>query len=239
MPIACRMTVSANAGIALALGSCRVWVDALHQKKVPGFSTLSRPLQEKLQTHPDFQSPTAICVSHCHEDHYSPGLLARTIHRFPEARVYHPDPDFPGGILIEGQQWQDCIGPLKLHFLRLPHAGKPELQCDHYGLILSTEGKNILFAADCETASPELAKMVLDIPIHAAVLPFPWLTLPKGREFVCEVLRPEQLVLNHIPFAEDDLYGYRQIVRRELDRSPLPMPCHILSEPFQSIDFYL
>lgn len=239
MSIVCRMTVSANAGIALALGNCRVWVDVLHQKKVPGFSAVSRTLLETLQKHPDFQSPTAICVTHCHDDHYSPGLLARTKARFPDAQIYHPDPDFPGGILLEGDVWETDLDGCHLKFFRLPHAGKPELQCDHYGILVSTEGRNILCVADCEVASPVLAQKVAGVPIHAAVLPFPWFTLPRGRQFITEVIRPEQVVLNHLPFAEDDVYGYREIVSRELERTPLPMPCHILKDPFQSIDILL
>lgn len=233
------MTVSANAGIALALGSYRVWVDVLHQKKEPGFSTVSRALLDAMVQHRDFQAPHAICVTHCHGDHHSPELLAWAMHRFPEARIYHPDPDFPGGILLEEEAWEDSIGQLKLRFLRLPHAGKEQLQCDHYGLLLSLEGRNILFAADCETASPVLAQMVAGIEVHAAVLPFPWFTLPRGRQFLNEVLRPEQVILNHIPFGEDDCYGYREMIHREVDRNPLPMPCHILSEPLQSIHLWI
>ena len=40
----CQVTLSANAGIALSFGGLRVWVDALHDQKIPGFSTVTPDL---------------------------------------------------------------------------------------------------------------------------------------------------------------------------------------------------
>lgn len=35
-----RVTLSANAGVAIEIGGIRIWVDALHDVQVLGFSTL-------------------------------------------------------------------------------------------------------------------------------------------------------------------------------------------------------
>ena len=35
----CQITLSVNAGVALHLGAMRVWSDALHDRRVVGFST--------------------------------------------------------------------------------------------------------------------------------------------------------------------------------------------------------
>ena len=37
----CQITLSVNAGVALHLGAMRVWSDALHDRRVVGFSTVT------------------------------------------------------------------------------------------------------------------------------------------------------------------------------------------------------
>lgn len=232
----CRMTLSANAGIALALGRYHIWIDALHQGKVPGFSTLDPQLLAQMQTHPDFQSPDVICVTHCHKDHYSPELTARAQRRWPGACVIHPDPSFPGGHLLGSTEETFVFDELQLRFFRLPHAGKQQDAVVHYGLMVSLEGWNVLFAGDCEVASPALADALKGQSVHLAVLDFPWFTLPRGRSFLRDILRPERVVLCHIPFARDDCWGYRKAVQRELEKLPQVQNLHILQEPFQRVD---
>ena len=51
-----------------------------------------------------------------------------------------------------------------------------------------------------------------------AVMPFPWVTLPKGRAFVEEVIRPRHLLVHHLPLPEDDLYGYRPATEAALSK---------------------
>ena len=41
----------------------------------------------------------------------------------------------------------------------------------------------------------------------------------------------------HLPFAEDDTYGYRKMLQREMEKGSLPENIHILSEPLQTISF--
>ena len=53
----CQITLSVNAGVALHLGAMRVWSDALHDRRVVGFSTVTPERWNILQAHPDFASP--------------------------------------------------------------------------------------------------------------------------------------------------------------------------------------
>ena len=49
----CQITLSVNAGVALHLGAMRVWSDALHDRRVVGFSTVTPERWNILQAHPD------------------------------------------------------------------------------------------------------------------------------------------------------------------------------------------
>ena len=48
----CQITLSVNAGVALHLGAMRVWSDALHDRRVVGFSTVTPERWNILQAHP-------------------------------------------------------------------------------------------------------------------------------------------------------------------------------------------
>ena len=52
-----KVTLSANTGVALDIDGRRIWVDALHDRKVPGFSTLTPSLQRELMTRNIFAIP--------------------------------------------------------------------------------------------------------------------------------------------------------------------------------------
>lgn len=69
-----RVTLSANAGVAIEIGGIRIWVDALHDVQVLGFSTLRAQRLRQLWTAEAFQSPDVIVYTHCHPDHYSQQL---------------------------------------------------------------------------------------------------------------------------------------------------------------------
>ena len=71
-----------------------------------------------------------------------------------------------------------------------------------------------------------------DGPIDLAILDFPWLTLPWGRRFVQEHIRPKTLLVCHLPFSGDDLYGYRTAA---LKSAPLleNVDVRLLQEPLQ------
>ena len=46
----------------MELGGVRVWIDALHDTRVPGFSTLDSHLLRRLWPEAAFQSPDAIVI---------------------------------------------------------------------------------------------------------------------------------------------------------------------------------
>ena len=203
-----KVTLSANGGISLEFGSHRIWIDALHTQKVPGFSCVDKLLQGRMLKSEAFSEPELIVYTHCHPDHFSRELTLAAKQLYPNAKLLLPEPQFAEQILIKEGAWE--FGDLRIRFIRLPHEGAQYAGVSHYGMLLSWQGKNILIPGDCETASLCLAEAVKDVSIDVAILNFPWLTLKKGREFVGSVLRPKQQLIFHLPFAEDDTNGYRQ-----------------------------
>lgn len=207
----CQITLSANAGVALHLGGIRLWVDALHEKAVSGFSTLSPELQAAVAVHPDFAEPNLIFYTHCHADHFSQRLTRQVLKRWPFAEVILPERQFDNQILLSRPREQLFLPELSIQFLRLPHEGEQYADVAHYGCLLDRSGFRVLIAGDCAVASPVLREFLQETgPVDLALLDFPWITLRKGRQFIEQYIRPRRLAVYHLPFEPDDIFGYRR-----------------------------
>lgn len=236
----CTITLSANAGVAIEFGGYKIWSDLLHDEKVPGFSTVSEELWLAIRRSVAFRDPDLIFFTHRHPDHYSRSLTLRARAAFPQARLAAPFRDFDDQILLSGPQPALTLPGLRLRFAPLPH--EPEEYTDmvpNYGCILEAEGRNILIAGDCATAAPELADFVGSTPIHLALMNFPWGALRKGRAFLQRYVRPEHLVLYHLPFAEDDEFGFRHAVERSLRPIDGTGDIRILQDPLEQLTLSL
>lgn len=228
------VTLSANAGVAIDFCGHRLWVDALHNQKVEGFSAVSPNIRQQMMQSQALSNPECICYTHCHPDHFSRELTAGAKALWTEAKLYLPEPVFSEQILVQGQSVSYREGDMNLHFFRLPHEGAQYAGCIHYGILLSLEGKHILIPGDCQVAADALEQAVQDVPIDLALLNFPWLTLKKGHTFLQEVLQPKKTLLYHLPFEEDDINGFRQAAEKVLAREH-SMEMQLLWNPLQTI----
>lgn len=229
----CQVTLSANAGVVLDFGGLRVWVDALHDEKVPGFSTVTPDLWAAMRAHPDFAAPDLLFFTHCHPDHFSRRLAREALDLWPRARIVLPEDRFPGQALLSGRRERVRLPELTLDFIRLTHEGPRYADKPHYGCILESRGFRVLVTGDCKLCAPELAEFLQeDGPADLAILDFPWLTLPRGRRFIQEYIRPKTLLVCHLPFSGDDIYGYRAAAEKA---APLleGVDVRLLSEPLQ------
>lgn len=229
-----RITLSANAGIVLRVGTKKIWVDALHTQHVPGFSSLDQQLVQQTFDSPEFANPDYIFYTHCHPDHYSRELTLTAMEKWPNAKVILPQQELPGQILLEGERF--CIedGDIQLRFIKLPHASQIYAHVPMYGLIISLPQGNILLPADCEVAAPQLAAAVGSEKIDLAIVDFPWITLNRGRAFLNQ-LQPKQLVCYHLPFEKDDVGGYRVAAARSAEKMQ-PLAVRFLRDPLQTME---
>lgn len=224
-----RVTLSANAGVALDLEGRRIWVDALHEKKQAGFSTVTPALQRRMLGHEAFMRPEWFCYTHNHPDHYSKHLTRAARKLWPQAWLMLPDECWNEEHIVVDDG-------LELRFVRLPHEGEQYADIKHFGLLISYQDRNILISGDCAVASPVLAELLAGKRVDLALLDFPWVTLRRGREFLQEHLPESQILLYHLPFAEDDVNGYRLSAENAAKQLT---NCRLLMEPLQTIHYNL
>lgn len=217
-----KLTLSANAGGALQLGSHRLLIDALHNGKIPGFSTLDADLREKVLNHPDFVNPELICLTHDHPDHYSDSLLQAALRMWPEAKC------------LMSRKMHLNFDDMELTFFSCTHDGAQFENVPHCGILIGWDGKNILIPGDCRIGDDALLQVVLGKQIDLAILNFPWLTLKKGRVCLENVIKPKKCVFWHLPFAGDDVNGYRSSAESALHQ--YAADAQLLYDPLQSIE---
>ncbi len=231
----CELTLVANAGLLIRLGPAVILADALHDRQVESWSTVTEDRWRTLQTLLPAAGPDLILFTHCHPDHFSPRLAARAMERWPGAKLVLPEQRLAGQRLIDAQRETVSLPGGTVRLARLPHEGAAFAKVRHYGCVLEHGDFRLLLTGDCALCAEALASFAGDCgPIDAAVAPFPWLTLRRGREFLQERIRPGQLVICHLPFAGEDMYGYRTAAQKA---APLwqASPLTLLTEPFQRI----
>ena len=229
------VTLSANAGVAIYVGGYRIWVDALHTQKQPGFSAVDVPLQKQMLQCEAFEKPDLILCTHCHPDHFSETLIKAAKNLWPKAKVMLPQWYFDDQVLISDDVFVHRSDDLILRFIRLPHDGQQYADCIHYGLLITVSGKTFLIPGDCATGALELQKAIEGIGIDLALLNFPWLTLKRGQSFVDEIIRPAQVIMYHLPFAQDDTCGYRDAAQKAVQKRT-SNNVHLLCEPLQTVE---
>lgn len=228
-----QLTLSANAGVALHCGPVRIWSDALHNQRTPGFSSITPAIWETLQLHPDFADPNIIFYTHCHPDHYSRDLTMHAKERFPRARLILPEQEFPDQVLLSGARCRFHLSGLTMEFARLTHEGAQYAAVPNYGCIIDDGGFRILIAGDCAVANPELAEFVGNSSIDLALLDFPWVTLRKGRQFIEQSIRSRHLAVYHLPFAENNRWGYREAAAKGAALLQNVSDVRLVQDPFQ------
>lgn len=223
---------TANAGVLLRLPGLYAAVDAFHSKRTPPFSPVSDTLLSQLQASHQLDGLQAVIVSHCHPDHCTLKEVQQVLKSSPGAVLFAPEPLVDGQILLNGPACHVHTDDIAMDFYRLRHDGLKYRAKALYGITLEAGGRRVLMPGDClDHAGVE--RMMDGKETDVAILNFPWITLPKNRLFVDNVLRPKHLVIFHLPYPEDDTEGYLPATYKMADRLKNVRDVRILTQPFQ------
>lgn len=197
---------TANAGFLLTVNDITIAVDAFPQEAERGFSALSQEDFDALCQGSVAQSVRYVLVTHDHKDHYSPDRTRQFL-------TDHPQADFFG--LFEKDQLTYYLRGVTLEFQKLPHDGAQFAQVANYGCLLTfSDSTRVLFLGDAQIGDPAIARWIDGRSIDLALVNFPWITLPKGRQFLADHLPGARLAILHLPYEAEDRNHYCEATQK-------------------------
>lgn len=229
----CQVTLTANAGVLIKCNGIKVCCDAFHDDKAVEFSTVTPGMQQHILNSPAFSNPDMIFYTHNHRDHYTRPAAEQVQARWPGAMFVSPIEELDNGLFLQAESHRLILGRTEFSFKRLRHDGREYADLPNYGCLMNFAGFKVLVLGDCVVCNPVLAEWLKDSPVDLALLNFPWLMLRRGRAFVDDVIRSRHVMFYHLPFAGDDVRGYRKMAARSLPLFAMHRDVRVLQEPFQ------
>ncbi len=229
----CKVTLIANCGVMIDCNGAKVFSDAFHRKKTVNFSTVNEERQRHMVSSPEFRNADAMIFTHKHADHYSRFLISQTLKLTPGIKLVSPVSEFESQLVLDKEQQHVDFGKFSADFIKLQHDGAQYADVPNYGYLLDLGGFTVFNTGDSMLCEQHITEFLQGRKVDLALMNFPWLTLRKGREFIKEYIKPRHLMFFHIPFAEDNLIGYREACFKSLPLMDGVDDVRLLTEPFQ------
>ena len=217
---------TANAGFFVTVSGVTFAVDAFPQKADRGFCALSEEHFQQLCQSPD--PVHYVIATHDHNDHYHKDWNEQFLNNHPRARFIGAvgDDQVPKtshcqaepSILLRSPSPTYYLPKITFEFLRLAHEGAEYANVDNYGCLVTIGSCRILFLGDAKPADPAIAQWIGGRSIDLALLNFPWIALPKGRQFIQERLPHTRIGVIHLPYEDSDRNHYVDAARNAVSR---------------------
>ncbi len=227
---------TANAGFIVSVNGISLAVDAFPRVADRGFSALSKDHLEQLCQRQDLHDVRYVIATHDHGDHYSKRWNEQFLNHHPQARFIGAVNDgrtpqstvsqADSPILLHSDRPTYYLPGITLEFLRLPHEGAQFSAVTNYGCLVTFTAASscagspfprpyrALFLGDAKPGDPAIAQWLGGRPIDLAMLNFPWIALPKGRQFIEAHLPHAHIGVIHLPYENEDRNHYVAATRR-------------------------
>lgn len=230
----------ANSGVCICSENARFLVDAIYSENAYFTQPLKEIQKAVFGMGSPYQHADYVLHTHRHIDHFHAAwvdeyalnnrvkqLFVPQSSKILDGRFEDPFPlrkAAEKGVLQEVSlslgQWEtwQLENNYRVSYGRCPHLDASSyLGIMHCAVLLEVGMNRFLFAADAD-CSQETAELFTQAGALKAIFVTPLFFLrPEGREMLRQ-MKPENVILYHIPFAEDDITGLRVLVQRQLQQ---------------------
>lgn len=248
-----RVKLISNAGLLLEYEGTTFLLDAIYEKEGHPFSNLSQETWDMmLSGKAPFEKIDYLLFTHAHPDHFSPEKTLEFLKHRKVKGIFIPD---TRSVTESGltdwirQEGIPCamlsdqtnhalfkVAPgISVKAFRTLHLDKKFERVKHFCYLITFGDKKILFTADLDYVTEDLAQ-VKELRLRAAFInPLFFSVLRRGKFFHGK-LNTSQICVYHVPFAEDDDMSMRDILKRDIAQWPADRAwVTALLEPFQEI----
>lgn len=220
----CKVTCIANHGIMLEHNNTKIMIDAIQEGSSEYVETSKETIDMLKNNTGEFKDVSALLFTHSHKDHFSSELVDDIMSC--NERIYTIIDELGGDELKKrNSKYFDRVvtipyslyRPMKINTetchimaLPMPHYGRSEnkiYDVYNFSYIITISDVKIFISGDGEASEENFknySNLLKDIDI--AVLCFPYIFTPKAQKIVIDFIKPKQIIVNHIPSEEKDIY---------------------------------
>jgi L-ascorbate metabolism protein UlaG (beta-lactamase superfamily) len=254
-----KVTLIANAGILVEAGGVTVLVDGIHNEGGHPFSKVSpEDIQLMCKGTDIFANLDYLLFTHEHPDHFTPQIVQQYIQCRPVKGFFLPgehngSPELK--LLLEELRkraiphWSLGLRPAETQQVVLDdglivtvigtrHMGPQYQAVRNDCFLLTLAGRNLLFTGDADPVPDYFAKAMEETAVDVVFVNPLFFNNAKGQEIINELFRPSDVVIYHLPFAQDDTMSFSAQVERDIKRFKHPArKYHMLNRKRQSLLF--
>lgn len=229
-----RVTLLANSGIIVVYKDHKLLIDGTPGEIHGYFSGLSEEVLHDLLegNKPLFRDINILLYTHCHHDHFSPEVTGALVEGHRVNHLMMPDKDSKPFVKLRDSialsntgLWlldiplgiREGYGPdgIRIQAFRTRHAGEMYKDTEHYCFLVHLGSKVILITGDSDYDPEYFRTMLEDIPIYAVFINPLFLNRREGRTAIVESIRPEKVIVCHIPFEGTPGTNLRRVAARD------------------------
>jgi len=229
-----RVTLLANSGIIVEYQEHKLLIDGTPGEIHGYFSGLSDEVLHDLLEgkKPLFRDINILLYTHCHHDHFSPEVTRSLVERNRVNYLMMPDKDSHpfvklrdsialcniGLVLLDiplGKRAVYRPDGIRIEAFRTMHAGEMYRETEHYCFLVYLGHKAILITGDSDYDPDYFRTILKDMRIHAVFINPLFLNRREGREAIVESIKPEKIVVCHIPFEGTPGTNLRKVAARD------------------------
>lgn len=208
----------ANAGVILNFGKLNIGVDILCDQIVP-YNLTPESVENQVLDPKYCPQLDYIFFTHEHPDHFNKHKVIEFLAKQPHTKVIANnivtselgekiDPERL--VCINGKDSKEGLSlgeGVEAEVFYSTHMGMQYKNIINLCMILKWEGKKILIPGDAEPRELLMSSKLEGQKLDFLIVPFPYITLNSVRKLVKESIRPEQILVIHLPSKEEDHHG--------------------------------
>ena len=225
-----------NAGLYLLCGTCGILIDGLHRGAEIGLSDTPEEVIRQLAVPGGiFPRLDAVLFTHLHLDHFDRLKLLALLQTPYPPLVYGPElPETSvDARQISPKAHSFSVKDAQILALDTLHDGGEYRNTPHQSFLARFRQESLFIAGDAllQEAEADYLRDFSPVPISAAFVNFYQALSAQGQSFLRR-LRPERILLCHLPFRRDDRFHYLSLAQRAQrlfppDLPPLEIPAHM------------
>jgi L-ascorbate metabolism protein UlaG (beta-lactamase superfamily) len=211
-----------NNGFYIEDGDTGIFFDGIHKGHDYGFSDTPEEIIDKCYAlEPPFEKLKALFFTHRHEDHFDPASAEVIIKR--NKLLFYMPKTLQNTVseTLKGDGISEInVGSMRIYAIKTIHDGKKELRREpHVSFAVNTSDESFFLAGDAAFQESETDKIQGCI-LHRLKAAFvnPYQMLSNESRGVLSTLKPEKLILAHMPFEKDDTYDVKKLYEEAMKR---------------------